>query len=184
MEYDFDKHEKRHYEKYEYSYGMIAVSEDFKKVLLVKNRSQIWGFPKGHQNDFETPYQTVAREMQEELGIEIMIDEQNTLGKTSFKFPYKYSKFLLNKHCKEQILKKERPYWNKTGYMVKKVILYIIRLDKNIAKNIKLSDEIFEYAWLSWDSAEKLLSKNQSYHLTPFIEARDIIHEFVNNKNI
>lgn len=48
-----------------------------RKVLLVyeKNRN-FWGFPKGHMEEGENEIQTALREVKEEVGLEVEIDEQ------------------------------------------------------------------------------------------------------------
>lgn len=184
INYDFSQHNSHHYEKYEYSYGLIAVTETLDKILIVKHRNNIWGFPKGHQNDNESAEQTVAREMEEELGLKINLENEKVLGTVDFKFAYRYNKYLLNKHIKEQILKKERPYWNKVGSMVKKVVLYIVLIPEDKRQIKPDSEEILNYSWVTLNTAEQMLFKDKSYHLSSLIEARDIISEYAKkNKN-
>jgi 8-oxo-dGTP pyrophosphatase MutT (NUDIX family) len=51
---------------------IVTVAQD--TVLLVQGRkSKKWGFPKGHQHEDETIFQTAQREMMEETGIEVFI---------------------------------------------------------------------------------------------------------------
>ena len=59
----------------EKSCGCIIIKN--KKVLLVyeKNRN-FWGFPKGHMEEGENEIQTALREVKEEVGLEVEIDEQ------------------------------------------------------------------------------------------------------------
>lgn len=58
----------------EKSCGCIIVNDD--KVLLVfeANRN-FWGFPKGHVNPGETEIETAKREVMEEVGLDVYIDE-------------------------------------------------------------------------------------------------------------
>lgn len=61
---------------YEKSCGAIVyrVINDRIRFLLIKNkRSAHWGFPKGHIEKGETPWQTAVREVSEEAGLEIEI---------------------------------------------------------------------------------------------------------------
>lgn len=59
----------------EKSCGCIIIKN--RKVLLVyeKNRN-FWGFPKGHMEEGENEIQTALREVKEEIGLEVEIDEQ------------------------------------------------------------------------------------------------------------
>ena len=61
--------------KYEKSCGCIII--DNGKVLLVKQTSGDWGFPKGHVEENETEMETAIRETKEETNIEVEIDENH-----------------------------------------------------------------------------------------------------------
>lgn len=56
---------------YEKSCGAVVYHEDDgeRKYLLIRNRSQNVGFPKGHIEYGETELQTVEREILEETGL-------------------------------------------------------------------------------------------------------------------
>ena len=47
---------------------------DGNKVLVVKQRSCIYGFPKGHVEEGETEIMTAIRETKEELGLDVYVD--------------------------------------------------------------------------------------------------------------
>ena len=59
----------------EKSCGCIIIKDN--KVLLVceKRRNNFWGFPKGHIEHYETEVETAKREVQEEVGLNVEIDE-------------------------------------------------------------------------------------------------------------
>ena len=60
--------------KKEKSCGCIILKND--KVLLVyEKNSQYWGFPKGHMENDETELETAKREVKEEVGLDVEIDE-------------------------------------------------------------------------------------------------------------
>lgn len=73
--YDWSKHDKERYDskKGERSYGNILISKN-KHVLMVQNREMMWGFPKGHREDGETPINAANREVKEETGVEMQRD--------------------------------------------------------------------------------------------------------------
>jgi tRNA nucleotidyltransferase (CCA-adding enzyme) len=43
--------------------------------LLIENHSGDWGFPKGHLEQDETPLEAALREIKEEVGLEVKIDQ-------------------------------------------------------------------------------------------------------------
>jgi bis(5'-nucleosidyl)-tetraphosphatase len=55
------------------SYGIIPVRrhEEEWEVFLVQLHAGHWGFPKGHGENEETPYETASREFTEETGMTI-----------------------------------------------------------------------------------------------------------------
>ena len=56
--------------------GMILVDESSGKLLLVRSKALCWGFPKGGQNgDEETPEECAMREVKEETGLSLTIDD-------------------------------------------------------------------------------------------------------------
>lgn len=58
----------------EASFGIIPLSKRQNDwyVLLVQSVRGHWGFPKGHSNPGESSYQTAARELQEETGLNVI----------------------------------------------------------------------------------------------------------------
>lgn len=52
--------------------GCIIVQND--KILLIRQMSGMWGFPKGHVEEGETEEQTAIREVKEETNIEVEVD--------------------------------------------------------------------------------------------------------------
>lgn len=60
--------------KKEKSCGCIIIKDN--KVLLVyEKRRNFWGFPKGHVEEGENELETAAREVKEEVGLDVEIDE-------------------------------------------------------------------------------------------------------------
>lgn len=45
------------------------------KVLLIKNRSGNWSFPKGHVEKGETEYETALREVKEETSLSVVLED-------------------------------------------------------------------------------------------------------------
>ena len=52
--------------------GCIITEND--KILLIRQMSGMWGFPKGHVEEGETEEQTAVREVKEETNIDVEVD--------------------------------------------------------------------------------------------------------------
>lgn len=59
--------------KYEKSCGAVIL--DGKKVLVLQQAAGHWGFPKGHVEKGETEVETAKREIKEETGLDVEINE-------------------------------------------------------------------------------------------------------------
>ena len=70
----------------EYSAGGV-VFKDKREVLLIKNPSNVWTFPKGHIENGETKEQTALREVKEETNIDAEI--VTYLGEIHYFFTWK-----------------------------------------------------------------------------------------------
>lgn len=68
-------------DQFRFTAGCIITNPSASKVLLVKGISK-WGFPKGHVEEGEQPFETAVREVYEETGLRVTvnIDEHVTLG--------------------------------------------------------------------------------------------------------
>jgi 8-oxo-dGTP pyrophosphatase MutT (NUDIX family) len=104
------------------------------EILLVKHvKSGYWSFPKGHTEGDETEEQTAAREILEETGIDVLIDN-------GFRETVTYS------------LRRD----------IKKTVVYFVARAKRIkGKNKDLvpqKDEISELRWVEVDKASGLLA--------------------------
>jgi len=103
------------------------------EVLLVKHvKSGYWSFPKGHTENGETEEQTAAREIFEETGVEVYIDN-------GFRETVTYS------------LRRD---------MKKTVVYFVARVKKIKGRNkniVPQKDEIAETRWVEIDRAAALL---------------------------
>ena len=61
----------------EISAGAIVYTliNDEPHYLLIENYDGDWGFPKGHLEENETPLKAAEREIQEEAGLEVKLDD-------------------------------------------------------------------------------------------------------------
>jgi 8-oxo-dGTP pyrophosphatase MutT (NUDIX family) len=117
--------------KTEQSYGVVVVlkEEEYKFLLVFQENPRIdnWSFPKGHQEEGETPMQTALRELEEETGIKKI---------TLLDFPLIHEEYEITRN----------------GEKVLKFNDYFIGLV--VDKNIKIQDgEIGDYKWADFNEA-------------------------------
>ena len=60
--------------KKEKACGCIII-EDNKVLLVYESKRKFWGFPKGHVEEGETEIETAKREVLEETGLNVIVDE-------------------------------------------------------------------------------------------------------------
>ncbi len=110
----------------EKSCGAIIFNEG--KVLVVKQTSGFYGFPKGHVEIGETEKETAIRETKEETGLDI--------------------KIISNKRYTQSYIVKENVH--------KDVVFFIAKLENNNEK--RQVEEIEEILWIDINEVEKILT--------------------------
>ena len=71
------------------SFGVIPLVEDqgeYKLIILQHSNGGFWGFPKGHAENGEEPYEAAKRELFEETGLEVvkLLDQHPLVERYSF----------------------------------------------------------------------------------------------------
>jgi 8-oxo-dGTP pyrophosphatase MutT (NUDIX family) len=66
----------------EVSYGGVVVRGEDVMVIVPRGRRRVLGLPKGGQDDGETPEETAQREVREETGINVAVEDP--LGAVSY----------------------------------------------------------------------------------------------------
>lgn len=168
--YDFSQHDAEHYKKYEYSYGIVLLDPEHKKVVLVKTHQGFYGFPKGHKNDGEENAEAAAREVHEELGVKLDPEDFLSFWKESEQirsFSIKYDTTIpqewLDKHIAKQVAKGERPHWNRAGDVTRKVVFFVAELDPDVP--LRVSDELDSAEWVTLEEALEKMKTSNSNHL-------------------
>ena len=110
----------------EKSCGAIIFNED--KVLVVKQTSGFYGFPKGHVEIGETEKETAIREVKEETGLDI--------------------KIISDKRYTQSYIVKENVH--------KDVVFFIAKLENNNEK--RQVEEIEEILWIDINEVENILT--------------------------
>ena len=116
--------------KKEKSCGAIIINND--QFLLIKHNKGHWDFPKGHMEKNENEEETALREVKEEVGLDITIDNK-----------YRYvSRYI-------------------TPSKTDKEVIYFLGKPKSFNLKIQ-EEEIQEAVWLPFDEALKKITYNES----------------------
>ena len=133
--------------KQEKSCGCIIV--DDQKVLLISSKDDngniFWSFPKGHQEEGETDFETAIRETKEETNLDVEIIDD---------------KPIVTSHLV------------KNGTANKTVLLF---LSKPVTKNQRIQvqeDEVQSIEWVNFIKADKYLDNNFSHYKESWQEAK------------
>ena len=120
--------------KQEKSCGCIVINEK-NEVLLIHHNSGHWDFPKGHVEDGETEVETAIREVKEETGIDVKVNEK-------FRYTIVYSP-------KENIIKE---------------VVFFLATNISNNKNPQL-EEVSEVQWVEYNEALKIITYDDTREL-------------------
>ena len=113
--------------KKEKSCGCIIIKN--KKVLLVyEDKHFFWGFPKGHMEDGETEIETAKREVLEEVGLKVKIEED----------------------------KRYEIHYKTKNEIEKTSVFYLAKIESGKVK--KQESEIVDVCWCNYKEAQKKLT--------------------------
>ena len=130
----------------EKSCGCIIIEN--KKVLLIYEKDRnFWGFPKGHVEDGENEIETALREVKEEVGLDVIINEEK--------------RYVLNYTIKDEI--------DKTS-------VYFIAKPKSIEITMQ-EDEIEDAKWCNFEEAIQTLTFENSKEMLKQVkqEMKDLL---------
>ena len=116
--------------RHEKSCGAVILHRDENgtKVLLIKNRSGNWSFPKGHVERGETEEQTALREVKEETSLSVVL---------------------------EKGFREESTY--RIGRNTEKLGVYFLAFSKTLLVRIQYQ-EISAYTWVDVNDADEAIS--------------------------
>ncbi len=128
--------------KFDHSYGVIPLKKiggEWITLLIKHRRSAFWGFPKGHSDEGETPYQAAVRELSEETGLSV-------------------KKIIIQ----EPLL--ERYHFRSQGKMISKTVTYFIA-EVNEGEVTLQTEEVEDFRWVPLVSAENEVTYDQAKSL-------------------
>lgn len=153
----------------EFSAGAVIFNKNEKiEYLILKYKAKHWDFPKGHIEKGESYEETIRREVKEETGL---ADIEFLNGfKKSIRFFFRQYPDKINKDFKKKEKQDTKETKNsKTGakkekqpWVFKMVTFYIA---KSKLKNVKLSWEHQDFAWLPYELAVKKITHKSSKEL-------------------
>lgn len=124
----------------EHSYGIIPLRFFEKQwhVLLIKHVQGHWSFPKGHPEKEETPKETAARELEEEVGLRIEKWIESPSLSENYVFTYKQE-------------------------IIAKTVTYFLAEVTGVIK--AQEEEIEEIRWLTLNEAKELATFDEAKRL-------------------
>ena len=105
------------------------------KILLIRQISGMWGFPKGHVEEGETEEQTAIREVKEETNIDVQVD-------SSKRYVMHY--------------KTDKGKYKEVAFFIGKKIGGYLRMQP---------EEIIEAGWFDYEDALKIISYDNTRDL-------------------
>lgn len=129
--------------KYEKSCGAVVHRNinGYTEFLLIKSKdNNYWGFPKGHMEGNENEIDTALREVYEETGLNIQIDD-------GFRVETEY-------FISREILKK---------------VVYFVGMSNEGAVKIQL-EEVGDYKWTNYSDAMNLLNHESSKEILESVQ--------------
>ena len=112
----------------EKSCGAVIVKDD--RVLLVHQNNNLWSFPKGHMEPGETEIEAALREVKEETGLDVKIDDSKR-----YVFGYLIEELSIDKT----------------------VVLFLAQVEDGVDMK-KQDSEIAELRWVPFDEVEQTLN--------------------------
>ena len=119
--------------KKEISCGAVVydIFDGVVKFLLVKHiNGKHWAFPKGHIENNETKVETALREIKEETGLDVNLDDN---------------------FCK-------MVSYNVGSYIIKDVFYFVAKNKDTNSKVVLQREEISKYGWFDFDKALSILT--------------------------
>lgn len=123
------------------SYGVIPIKQEKKEILfllILHSNGMFWGFPKGHQEENESPFEAMERELYEETFLTI-------------------KKLISTDFLKEYYLYKKEDQW------IEKSVFFLVA---EVEGEVKIDgEEALEYRWCNYLEAKELISFHEGKEL-------------------
>lgn len=133
--------------------GVIPVSKDHKKVLLVQTNRGMWSFPRAHLEGKEKPEAVAVRSANDAVGLNIK--EKDLSEVIVQKYMFDVSKESYEKHVEKMKKRGMKPQISAPGMQHREQHYYIVELDEVAPK---LKEGLKDAKWMTWAEASKLMA--------------------------
>lgn len=130
--------------------GVIPVTADHKKVLLVQTNRGMWSFPRAHIEGNEKPEAVAIRAANEAIGLNIK--EKDLSESIVQKYSFDVTKESYEKHLEKMKKRGMKPQISAPGMQHREQIYYIVELDEVAPK---LKEGLKDAKWMTWADATK-----------------------------
>lgn len=133
--------------------GVIPVSKDHKKVLLVQTNSGMWSFPRSHLESKEKPEAVAVRAAND--AVNLGIKEKDLSEVIVQKYSFDVTKESYEKHIEKMKKRGMKPQITAPGMQHREQHYYIVELDEVAPK---LKEGLKDAKWMTWAEATKLMA--------------------------
>lgn len=133
--------------------GVIPVSKDHKKVLLVQTNSGMWSFPRSHLESKEKPEAVAVRAAND--AVNLGIKEKDLSEVIIQKYSFDVTKESYEKHIEKMKKRGMKPQITAPGMQHREQHYYIVELDEVAPK---LKEGLKDAKWMTWAEATKLMA--------------------------
>lgn len=133
--------------------GVIPVTKDHKKVLLVQTNRGMWSFPRAHIEGKEKPEAVAVRAANDAVGLGIK--EKDLSEVIVQKYSFDVTKESYEKHIDKMQKRGMEPQLTAPGMQHREQHYYIVELDEVAPK---LKEGLKDAKWVTWTEASKLMA--------------------------
>ena len=138
--------------------GVLPVSKDGKKVLIVKTKKGQYSFIRGHMADGHTAAK-VAAEACKNVGFDVKEKDLKDAKYVMHEYSFEVSEESYQHHLKRAEKRGIKPTITSPGLVEREQMYYILEMDE---KEPKVDTNVLSEAkWVSWDEAMKLMSESK-----------------------
>ncbi len=133
--------------------GVIPISKDHKKVLLVQTNRGMWSFPRAHLEGKEKPEAVAVRAAND--AVNLGIKEKDLSEVIVQKYSFDVTKESYEKHLEKMKKRGMKPQINAPGLQHREQHYYVVELDEVAPK---LKEGLKDAKWVTWAEASKLMA--------------------------
>jgi ADP-ribose pyrophosphatase YjhB (NUDIX family) len=133
--------------------GVIPVTKDHKKVLLVQTNRGMWSFPRAHLEGKEKAVDVAIRAANEAVGLKLK--EKDLSEVIVQKYSFDVTKEAYEKHLEKMKKREMKPQISGPGMQHREQHYYVAEMDEVAPK---LKEGLKDAKWMTWTEATKLMA--------------------------